>query len=298
MASTLTVIAFVLLLVIPTYLLVRVTIAQLSELLGELATFNVEQISSSIENALDPLPFDLFPIVEDGLLEEGTLLSGVQTAARSLAGWLADVLINIGTSLPMLITQVIIFIVLVVTLLPIFEDLVKRFQELSPLGNEISELYVRKTSAIVSSLVVGVFLIAVIQGFVMGIFYRLAGIPYAFLFTLLSMVFAMLPVVGISFMVIPMAIILFISGQTTEALIVLVGFYGVVNWIDVLLRPRLIAKEAYLNFTLVLLGILGGLYWAGYLGLFYGPVILLLLVTTINIYSERFAKGILLQSIR
>jgi hypothetical protein len=44
-----------------------------------------------------------------------------------------------------------------------------------------------------------------------------------------------------------------------------------------------------MNFSLVLLGIFGGLAFAGLLGLFYGPVVILLLVTTIDIYREQYA---------
>ena len=44
-----------------------------------------------------------------------------------------------------------------------------------------------------------------------------------------------------------------------------------------------------MHFSLVLLGILGGLAFGGLLGMFYGPVVILLLVTTIEIYSEQYA---------
>jgi predicted PurR-regulated permease PerM len=33
-----------------------------------------------------------------------------------------------------------------------------------------------------------------------------------------------------------------------------------------------------------------GLAWVGVMGLFYGPIIMLLLVTTVEIYIEEFAK--------
>ncbi len=48
----------------------------------------------------------------------------------------------------------------------------------------------------------------------------------------------------------------------------LFGFYGVVNWIDIILRPKLIDEEASLHFALFILAIFGGLAWAGILGLF------------------------------
>jgi predicted PurR-regulated permease PerM len=105
----------------------------------------------------------------------------------------------------------------------------------------------------------------------------------------LSMLLAMIPMVGISWLVIAMAIISFLTGNWVQALILLGGFYGVVNWIDILLRPRLLAEEASLNFALFMLALFGGLAWAGVMGLFYGPILMLLLVTTIEIYAERYA---------
>ena len=111
-----------------------------------------------------------------------------------------------------------------------------------------------------------------------------------FLFVLISIAFAVLPLVGISYLTLFLALILILQGEYTSAAIVLFGFYGVVNWIDVLLRPRLISKEAYINFALILLGILGGMLWAGFLGLFIGPTVIMLLVTTIQIYKEQFAQ--------
>jgi predicted PurR-regulated permease PerM len=144
----------------------------------------------------------------------------------------------------------------------------------------------------VKSLVLGVFLIAIIQGLAMGIVYWIAGLPYVFLLTLLSMLLAMIPMVGISWLVIAIAIVSFLTGNWQQAVIVLFGFYGIVNWIDILLRPKLLVEEASLNFGLFLLSIFAGLAWAGVMGLFYGPVIMLLLVTTIQIYAERLGEAL------
>jgi predicted PurR-regulated permease PerM len=141
----------------------------------------------------------------------------------------------------------------------------------------------------VKSLVLGVFLIAIIQGAAMGFFYWIAGLPYVFLLILLSMLLAMIPMVGISWLVIGLAIISFLTGNWVQGVILLVGFYGVVNWIDILLRPKLLSEEASISFALFIVAIFGGLAWAGIMGLFYGPVLMLLLVTTIQIYAERYA---------
>ena len=142
----------------------------------------------------------------------------------------------------------------------------------------------------ISSLVKGMFVIAFLQGLIMGLFYWLAGMNLWFLFMVISMILAVLPIVGISWLVLILSAIAVLQGNPSSAVIILIGFYGVANWVDISLRPRLVSKDAYMHFALVLLGILGGIAWAGFLGLFYGPVIMLLLVTTVEIYSERFAK--------
>ncbi len=183
-----------------------------------------------------------------------------------------------------------IFVIIFITLMPEFDNGVKKIEDISPLGKEISQLYYKKTAAMISSLVKGMFIIALLQGAVMGFFYLLAGMDLWFLFMIISMVLAILPIVGISWLVLMLSALAVIQGDVSSAIIILVGFYGVANWVDVILRPRLVSKDAYLHFSLVLLGILGGIVWAGFLGLFYGPVIMLLLVTTVEIYSERYAK--------
>jgi predicted PurR-regulated permease PerM len=171
----------------------------------------------------------------------------------------------------------------------VYDTLIPQLEQISPLGPEISELYNRKITAMVRSLVLGVFLLAIVQGAAMGIFYWLAGLPYVFLWVLLSMLLALIPMVGISWLVIGIAIVSFLTGNWSQGIIVLFGFYGVVNWIDILGRPKLLSEEANINFALFILALLGGVAWAGVMGLFYGPVLMLLLVTTIEIYSERYA---------
>jgi predicted PurR-regulated permease PerM len=200
-----------------------------------------------------------------------------------------DLIVSLDSSLPSLIIQAVIFVVVVAALLPVYDTLIPRLEEISPLGPELSKLYTGKTTAMVKSLVLGVFLIAIVQGAAMGFFFWLAGLPYVFLLTLLSMLLAMIPMVGISWLVIALAIISFLTGNWVQGVILLGGFYGVVNWIDILLRPKLLSEEASISFALFIVAIFGGLVWAGIMGLFYGPVLMLLLVTTIQIYAERYA---------
>jgi predicted PurR-regulated permease PerM len=237
-----------------------------------------------LENVLQQIP-----ILSDINLDQGVILETLQIFASSVINWLTSLAVEIAAALPGIFIGVLIFIILVFTLLPAMDNLVDSLEELSPLDADITSLYLSKAVAMITSMVKGVFLLAIIQGLIMGVFYWIAGIPASGFWTFLSIMFAVLPVVGISFIVLPMAIILIFAGNLTSALIVLFGFYVVVNPLDLILRPRLVSKEAYINFVLILLAILGGVYAAGLLGLIYGPVIMILFVTTIDIYRNHFS---------
>ena len=295
LAASLTLLAVFLILVIPLLLIFRVTVSQLSAMVEQLASLDFEAIMQSIQESLQRLP-----MVGEVDRPDASTAESTRPFLRALAQGIADFAISLGASIPSFIAQAVLFIIVVATLLPVYDTLIPRLEEISPLGPELSELYNRKITAMVKSLVFGVFFIAIIQGAAMGIFYWLAGLPYVFLLMLLSMLLAMIPMVGISWLVIAIAIISFLTGNWVQAVIVLFGFYGVVNWIDILLRPKLLSEEANINFALFILAIFGGLAWAGVMGLFYGPVIMLLLVTTIEIYAEQYAhvdRGILDQAI-
>lgn len=270
LAASLTLLLVFVLIVVPVYILGRVLIEQISVFI---ATIDLSGITG----------LNLQESVETWVMEsQGTAQSSVSDAVQKIA--------EIGSSMLKIFVDAMIFVIIFIVLMPEFDNQVTMFEDISPLGKELSQLYYSKTTAMVSSIFKGIFIIAVLQGLIMGFFYWVAGMELWFLFMILSMGLAVLPIVGISWLVLILSAIAVIQGEVRTAVIMLIGFYGIANWVDVFLRPKLVSKEAYMNFALVLLGILGGIAWAGFLGLFYGPVILLLLVTTIQIYSERFAK--------
>lgn len=183
LAVSLTLLSFFLMIVIPLFFLVYLTASQLAGALAELGTIDPEEVVHRFTQSLEDLP-----IVAQMQLQGVSITDGVRLLAQSIAQGLAEFAVSIGSSLPSLLVQGIIFIVLVASLLPQYDWLVERSQQISPLGYEVSTLYNRKITAMVKSLVTGVFLIAIIQGALMGFFYWPAGLDFLFLFTVLSMV--------------------------------------------------------------------------------------------------------------
>lgn len=285
LATALTIIAFILLIAIPVTILVVLTISQVKVLSSNISLkeFVLEDYLNGLLTQLESLP-----VLDSVEFDRDAFLETITNAAGQLLDTLITLIVNIGTSFPNLLISLFLFFGFLVTLLPAYDSLLEQVRELIPLENPIVEAYVTKINLMTRSMFLGIFVLSFIQGSVMGFFYVLAGIPYPAFWTALSIAFSVLPLVGISLIVLPMSIVLFLNGETTSAVIVLVGFYGFANWIDNLLRPKLVPKEAYLHPVLLILSVFGGIALAGFMGVVYGPVIMIVFVTTIDLYRTYF----------
>ena len=290
LTTTQTILTFLLVLIVPIVVISVVMYHQVADFLEEVTSLEIESsmtdLVAAIEDALQQIP----PLSEIQINEDD-FVQFLQDVAKGVLTWLSNLAISLGTSLPALFISGLIFLIVLATLLPRFDDLGERVQELSPLDMNVSRLYLHRANVMITSVVKGVFLLAILQGLIMGVFYWLADVPFNMFWTLLSMAFAVLPVVGISFIVLPIALIFFLTGNYVSMALVLIGFYLFVNPLDIILRPRLVSKEAYLNFTLMLLALFGGISMAGLMGMIYGPVIMLLFLTSIDIYTQYYSGG-------
>lgn len=287
-ATTLAIVSFFLLILIPIFIVGFLMFSQANDLLEQVKSseleFSFENLLSTIDGFLRQVP-----ALRDFEIDTEQLAQSLLNLAVAALSWLTSLAASLGTSLANIFIGGLIFLIILATLLPNMDDLEDRIQRLSPMEVNITRIYQLKGRKMVASVIKGVFLLAVIQGLIMGVAYWLAGVPFTILWTLLSMIFALLPLVGISFIVWFMVLIFFLTGNLSSALIVLFAFYVIVNPLDLTLRPKLVSKEAYLNFTLMLLALFGGLGVGGLLGMIYGPVIMVLFVTTIEIYGEYYA---------
>ena len=285
LATALTIIGFTLIVAIPVAILAILTITQVRALSSDIKLEEfvlkefLEKLLAGLERLVNlrSIEFDRQAFVE-----------AISNAVRQVLTGLFALIIKIGASFPRLLINGFLFFGFLATLLPTFDSLLRQVRSLIPLENPIVEAYATKIYLMTRSMFVGIFVLSFVQGIAMGVVYVLAGIPYAAFWTALSIAFSVLPLVGISFIVLPMSIILFLNGDATSAIIVLVGFYGFANWIDTLLRPKLVPKGAYLHPLLLMLSVFGGLALAGFFGVIYGPVIMIVFVTTIELYRTYF----------
>jgi len=289
-ASGVTLIIFLLVIAIPFVLIIASAITQASNLFSGL---NLEGVDSNLSEVIDWLEATLSGIsIGDFQIDRGKLFNDIAQFIGMIATWLGDVLVSLGQSIPSFLTNTVILLVLLFVSLPKYKAPGKQdILDIVPFPPEITQLFMDKIDSMVTAMFKGTFVIAIAQGVAMGLVLWIAGVPYVTFFTLLSMVLSLIPLIGISLVAWPIGIVLLLSGNTWQGLFVIGAFILIVANIDTALRPVLVPKDAYLNPALLILGVFGGLSLMGLIGALYGPVILILLVTSIEVYTKYLLRS-------
>lgn len=166
------------------------------------------------------------------------------------------------------------------------EGILAQVMEIIPLNSRHKNKILDRLKETIDAVIGGNFITSILQGIIGGLIFFFLGVPSPMFWGLLMAILAFIPMVGPSLIWIPAAVMLFISGSTVKA-IILASTCGVIfGLIDGLLKPKLIGKKIQLSAFSIFLGVIGGLSLFGILGLFFGPVIVALLVTSIEIYKE------------
>src|SRR6184192_3817666 len=140
---------------------------------------------------------------------------------------------------------------------------------------------------VTTATIVGTGLTAAIQGSLVGLGFWLTGLPNAVFWGVVTMVFAILPVVGSGLVWVPAAIALLISNRPgPAALITLVGLF--VGNVDYILRPMVFRRWANIHPLVTLVGALAGVPYFGILGLLIGPLALSYFFELVKMYREEY----------
>ena len=135
------------------------------------------------------------------------------------------------------------------------------------------------------AMVKGQFIIAACQGFASALSLWLVGVNYFGFFFIFLTFLSFIPL-GAGIITIPIGVVFILTGHFWQGAFIIVWHMFVVSMIDNILRPHLVSPNTRLNTALMLLAVFAGMATFGFLGVVYGPVIMILLVTTIKIYAE------------
>lgn len=201
-------------------------------------------------------------------------------------GFIAANLLNLSFSFFLTVALVFVFFVsgkatkdYLMDLFPIPSDekerLSSRFQELS------------------SAVFLGNGLISVLEGVIGGLSFYFCGIPGALLWGVAMAIAAFLPLVGASIVVIPASIYLFLTVDTYVSVIFVLINASQLVILETLVKPKLIGTKSQMHSVLVFLSVLAGVQVYGVFGLFYGPLLVTMFLTLVEIYKEHYREVLL-----
>jgi len=293
LATTLTVLAALATVVIPVIAVVSLATVQISRMLigvsewAKTADLNAlgDKAINTVNQLLGRLPFQTPTITLD------SLRSNLGKVAQTIGEWLLHTLSGAAGGAIGLITSAIIFLYVLISFLVNQTELITLIRRMNPLGEEANDLYLAKMGAMVKGTVKGQFIIALIQGTLGAISIYIAGFHDAFfVFAILLIALSVIPL-GSGIVTIPFGIGMMLFGNVAGgAFVVLFHLIGITN-VDNFLRPILVPREARLDPALMLLSVFSGIAMFGFFGIILGPVLMIVIVTTIAVYLAVY-KGV------
>lgn len=292
-AATLTLLAAIATVGIPLGLVVFLAILQIGQMVSSIGHWVQRtdlnalgtQILGTANNLLAKVPFVDVDLTPDSL--KGYATKAGQAVGEGVLSFLSASAGGMAFAL----AASIIFLYVFMSLLTNGDRVLNLIRKLNPLGEEVSDLYLAKMGAMVKATVRGQFIIALFQGVAGAISIYIAGLHEGFfMFAIFLTVLAFVPL-GSGIVTIPLGIGMALTGNVVGGIFVVAFHVIVITNIDNAMRPFLVPKQAYLNPSLMLLSVFAGLGMFGFWGIVLGPVVMILIVTTISVYLAVY-KGI------
>lgn len=296
LSATLTLLAAFACVIVPVSLIVLIAVIQISEMVRSVADW-VERTDMStlgdktltvINEFLARVPFVDITVTPEMIRKAMT------TVAQNGGQWLLHTLQGAAGGVIGGITGAILFLYVFISLLTNKEAVQRLIRQLNPLGEEVTDLYLAKMGAMVNGTVRGQFIIAVCQGVAGAISIYIGGFHNGFfIFAIVLSALSVIPL-GSGIITIPFGIGMALFGNVFGGIFVVLFHIVVVTNIDNFLRPILVPREARLDSALMLLSVFAGIGMFGAFGIVIGPVLMIVIVTTISVYLAVY-KGVPLE---
>ena len=294
LSVTFTLLAAIFAVIIPLSLLILLAVVQISAMVRSVSDWVSHTDLNSLgdqalkwtNDAVDKVPFLGDVQVTPQLLQEK-----MSTVAQGAGEYALGVLQGAAGGLAGGLTAAVLFIYVFISLLSNRERVQTLIRQLNPLGEDVTDLYLEKMGAMVRGAVFGQFVIALAQGLAGAVSIYLAGFHDGFfIFAILLTALSVIPLGG-GILSIPFGIGMILFGNVFGGIFVIAWHVIVVTNIDNVLRPILIPRAARLDSALMLLAVFAGITMFGFMGIIIGPVLMIVIVTTVSVYLAVF-KGV------
>lgn len=159
-----------------------------------------------------------------------------------------------------------------------------------PLSKQSIRLMGRELKQLVVSNALGIPLTALAQGLLAWICYLFLDVDDTLFWFVLTTFSAMIPFVGAALGYVPLSMLLYTEGHTTQAWVLLIYGVTVIGMADNLVRMFFQKRMGNVHPLITVLGVIVGLQLFGFLGLIFGPILLSIFILLFKVYRLEFSN--------
>lgn len=205
---------------------------------------------------------------------------GVDMLLDQALGWL-DTSLRIGIGLLVLVFLLYYF-------LKDGRQFLDWLADVTPLHDDVRKRLLHEIDVVTWAVLKSHVFVAVLEGLLGGIGLYVLGVPNVAFWTIVMIIVSFLPAIGIWLVWFPAVGYLVMVDQTTAAILLLIYGITVLSVVDNYVRALLVDRDSGVHPAVVLVGVIGGLYLFGILGLFLGPVLLAVFKAVLRVFGEEY----------
>lgn len=287
LASILTVIGIILLVLVPLGIMITVVVTQAISI-GQAVTPWVQSFinePSTLSAYLEKVPY-----YEDILPYRDIIIQKLGEFVGTVSSFLIDSLSSFTKITIDAIFSSIIMLYVMFYFLTMGDLLLNKILYFLPLDDTNEQRLLKRFTSVTRATLKGTLIIGIMQGTICGIAFAIASIEGPVFWGSLMAVMSIIPAFGTAIIWFPALLILALMGNFSGVLILLVICGGIAGNLDNLVRPRLVGKDTEMHDLFVLFGTLGGISMFGLLGIIIGPIIAALFITVWELYGVAFRE--------
>jgi predicted PurR-regulated permease PerM len=274
---------------VPVTIILILTIVQMVHLATDITSnFGVsspDALPKTVQDVIKTVNAGLAPLSgSDTVITSQGIVDFIKTTVPGILKFIIGSLTGFIGGIPVAVVLTIMYLILLFEFLVYGKKIIGIVHKLSPFDQKVTSLYLERIGLITNAMAKGQlfisFVISLISSLMLSVFLGLGDY-----FVLMTIVFTLMNLVplGCGILVIPIAVIGILTGLVWQGAVVLVLYLFVSN-LDAVIRPRIIPKSITLSAGLTMLAAFGGIALFGLLGVVYGPIIMIVLVTSVEMY--------------
>lgn len=248
----------------------------------------VEQAPAALRNAESSAAFARLRDVHLGTIDIGAQLGRVgDEAVARLTQWAPSLFGGLTrATLNLLLALVGLYYLLLSGNL-----LWAQLRPLIPFSRRAADVLAERFVSVTEATLLGIAVTAAAQAAVVGLSFALVGLPNVLVWSAMTAVVSILPVLGSALVWGPGVVVLLVAGRYGAALVLFLLGFVVASNIDNVLRPLVNRRVSGLHPMVTLVGAFAGMELLGLPGLLLGPLAIAYGIELVRLYREEYGPA-------